>query len=161
MAKKPRKPKPGTSRTTRKTTKKPAEEFAPPPGYRVKDGNPFVFEPDWETPHKQYRRLVAEVLDQIQWRGLPTPDWYAAWYEKHGVDALIRARTPEVPRCKVCRGKLVDERGSITMNRRKEYCGDRCRKIAKSRRWRAANPEKKLRADHKYLDDILKNPGSA
>lgn len=154
MPKKPRKPKPGTPRTTQQPRKKPAEEFTPPPGYRLKDGHPFVFEPEWDTPHKQYPRLVAELWNRIQWRGLPTPAWYAAWYGKHGVDALIRARAPEVPRCKVCREKLVDKTGSITMNRRKVYCSDRCRKGASSRRYRKAHPEGKMLADYKYLHSI-------
>jgi hypothetical protein len=51
------------------------------------------------------------------------------------------------PQCEICRMSLT--------GRQKKYCSDFCRQIAKSRRWRSKNPEKKQKANLKYLKDIF------
>jgi len=42
-------------------------------------------------------------------------------------------------------------------NWKKTYCSEKCRGIAKSRRWREKNPEKKQMSNLKYLKDIEKD----
>jgi hypothetical protein len=86
-----------------------------------------------------------------------TPEQYAELYTRHRMDEMFRVMeemgseiwSPSVPPlgdsiCQECAGHF--DRQMITQI----YCGERCRKRAKNRRWRERDPERARQCQAHY-----------
>lgn len=93
----------------------------------------------------EYKQRLARFCEQFRRGVLPRPSKCEHLFELYRQLVDLGGKAPLL--CQVC-SKTLD-------GRKKRYCSDQCRGIAKSRRWRRDHPEDKMKADLRYLRDVL------
>jgi hypothetical protein len=129
-----------------------------PSGYRLEvireDGRTVArkLEPIEPLPSQLYGALHRELRGWVR-HMVPSPKEYKTWYEKRRVGSLRQAVWWESRFCSHCGAEIVDKRTGqglldplLTRSRvTQRYCSPACRGQARSHRYRARNPDHKLK----------------